>query len=271
MAQESHIRNAHLEGDAFFWQGGPTGVLLIHGYTATTAEVRPLARILAESGYTVAAPLLPGHLTRPEDANRYRRQDWLEAVEAMYRRLSARCERIVVGGESLGGLLALQFAAKHPETAAILAYAPAIKLNVSRSRRAALRIAAPFTPYIDKNDPDDDLLWQGYTVYPLRAGLELFRLQRDVRRQLPKIRQPLLIIQGRLDTAVTSDAPDILAHNVHSTRKEIHWLAHSSHCVLLDCELTQAAQFTLDFLARVLPGYSSVMVTAPSAHVDSQV
>jgi carboxylesterase len=271
MAQASLMRNAHLEGDAFFWQGGPTGVLLIHGFTATTAEVRPLARILAESGYSVAAPLLPGHMSRPEDANRYHRQDWLEAVEATYRRLSARCERIVVGGESLGGLLALQFAMKHPETAAILAYAPAIKLNVSRARQAALHIVAPFTPYVNKNDPEDDLLWQGYTVYPLRAGQELFRLQRDVRRQLPQIRQPLLIIQGRLDTAVNAETPDILARNVRSTRKEIHWLAHSSHCVLLDRELAQAGQITLDFLAAVLPGYSSVMVTAPSAQVDSQV
>jgi carboxylesterase len=271
MTQQNLIRNAHLEGGPFLWQGGPVGVLLVHGFTATTAEVRPLARTLAENGYTVAAPLLPGHMTRPEDANRYHRQDWLGAIEAVYRQLSARCERIVVGGESLGGLLALQFAATHPEVAAILTYAPAVKLNLGRSRQIAMRLAAQFSPYVNKNQVEDGLLWQGYTVYPLAAGLELFRLQKEVRRQLPQIRQPLLIVQGRRDSAVSADAPDYLARSVRSTRKEIHWLANSSHCVILDCEFDQTARITVDFLARILPGYSSVIVTAPSAHVDSQV
>ncbi len=271
MAQQNLMRNAHLEGGSFLWQGGPIGVLLIHGFTATTAEVRPLARTLAENGYTVAAPLLPGHMTRPEDANRYHRQDWLEAVEATYRQLSTRCERVVIGGESLGGLLALQFAATHPEVAAILTYAPAVKLALSRPRQIAMRVAAPFSPYVNKNQVDDGLLWQGYTVYPLRAARELFRLQGETQRRLPQIRQPLLIVQGRLDTAVSAETPEYLARSVRSTRKEIHWLENSTHCVILDCEFDQAARITLDFLSRVLPGYSSVMVTAPSAHVDSQV
>jgi carboxylesterase len=99
----------------------------------------------------------------------------------------------------------------------------------------------------------------------------LLRLQREVRRRLPQIRQPLLIVQGRQDAAVSADGPEYLARNVRSTRKEIHWLANSTHCVILDCEFDRAARITVEFLARVFPGYSSVMVTAPSAHVDSQV
>ncbi len=58
------MRNAQLDGDSFFWQGGATGILLIHGFTATTAQVRLLANFLQARNYTVAAPLLPGHLLR---------------------------------------------------------------------------------------------------------------------------------------------------------------------------------------------------------------
>jgi hypothetical protein len=36
MNQNAMIHNPHLEGDAFFWEGGPVGVLLLHGYTAST-------------------------------------------------------------------------------------------------------------------------------------------------------------------------------------------------------------------------------------------
>ena len=119
----SIIYNPQLEGGSFLWEGGPTGVLLMHGYTATTAEVRPLARILNQQGYTVAGPLLPGHNTRPEDANRYHWRDWVRSVEESYLRLAAHCERVISGGESMGALLALCLASEHPEVIAILAYA----------------------------------------------------------------------------------------------------------------------------------------------------
>ena len=143
------IYNPQLEGDPFLWEGGPTGVLLIHGYTATTAEVRPLAGILHQQGYTVAGPLLPGHNTRPEDANRYRWRDWVRAVEESYRQLAAHCQRVIIGGESMGALLALYLASEHPEVAAILAYAPALKLkngpaaDDSHPRAGALRALHP--------------------------------------------------------------------------------------------------------------------------------
>src|SRR5512134_2031037 len=104
------IVNPHLEGDSFYWPGGPSGILLAHGFTATTAEVRPLARILLDQGYSVAGPLLPGHKTTLEEMNRCRWQDWAGAIETAYRQMAARCERVFVGGESMGGLLALYLA-----------------------------------------------------------------------------------------------------------------------------------------------------------------
>ena len=66
-AEEDFILNPELEGGSFFWKGGETGVLLLHGLTATTAEVRPLAKRLLNEGYTVSGMLLPGHGTTPEN------------------------------------------------------------------------------------------------------------------------------------------------------------------------------------------------------------
>lgn len=122
----SELKNAHLEGDAFYWEGGPVGVLLSHGFTATSAEVRLLARHLHARGFSVAGPLLPGHATSIEDLNRCRWQDWVRGVEQTYQQLVTRCQKVVVGGESLGSLLALYLASEHPQAAAVLAYAPAL-------------------------------------------------------------------------------------------------------------------------------------------------
>jgi len=244
------IYNAHLEGDSFLWEGGPAGVVLVHGFTATTAEVRPLAQFLYQQGYTVAGPLLPGHFTRPEDANRCRWRDWVRAVEDAYRQVAARCERVIVGGESMGGLLALYLASDHPEVAAILTYAPALRLRMTWPGAALVYLLASFTPYVRKKNMGNDPLWQGYTVYPLRGTIELLRLQRQVQARLATISRPILIVQGQHDRSVDPGVPEIIYRRVRSPLKELRWMPNSQHCVIIDQEREQVNDITLDFLRR---------------------
>jgi len=252
---EPVLRNPHLEGDPFFWEGGPDGVLLIHGFTATAAEVLPLARHLYGQGYTVAGPLLPGHKTQPADINRHTWRDWAQTAEKAYRQLAARCQRVVVGGESTGGLLALYLAQQHPDAAAVLTYAPALRLTMRRRDVAQLYLLSPFLESVPKKPgPPNaaDALWQGYPVNPLKGVIELLRLQRQVRPHLSTITQPILIVQGRFDGTVHPDVPQTIYDGVRSTVKELHWMDHSSHCVVLDQERETIFKLTAEFLAHVL-------------------
>ncbi len=247
------ILNPHLPGDPFYWEGGPVGILLTHGFTATTSEVRPLARFLHENGYTVAGPLLPGHFTHPAELNRTRWQDWVSSVEAMYDRLASQCETIVLGGESTGGLLSLYLAAEHPETAALLLYAPALRLTLSNWDILRLRLLAPFLPWITPQPGPKSIVderWQGYPVRPLKGVLQLLALQQQIYPLLPNIHQPVLIVQGKLDTTVHPSVPEIIYQQVASGIKEQHWFERSAHCVILDQELDQVQELTLDFLHR---------------------
>ena len=247
------IRNPHLEGDTFFWEGGPVGVLLIHGYTATTAEVRLLGRFLHERGYTVSGPLLPGHGTTPQDMNRCRWQDWTGAVEQAYRQISTRCDRVFVGGESMGGLLALYAASEHPEVTGVLVYAPALRVQPGVIWMA--RLLAPFVPitYKQRNPADAvaDERWKGYAANPVRAAVQLGNLQQEVRRCLPRIRQPLLIVQGRLDTAIDPRGAEMVYREAGSRVKELYWMEHSTHCIILDREWEHASALTLSFIERM--------------------
>jgi carboxylesterase len=252
MPKHPLIRNPQLDGSAFYWQAGPTGVLLCHGFTATTTEVRPLAESLHAQGYTVAAPLLPGHDTSPKDCNRYRWQDWYATVERAYQNLSAHCQRVAIGGESAGALLILRLAVEHPEAAAILCYAPALKLQISPGKRFLLSILAPFLTSIPKAPARDDNPWKGYAVQPLKGGRELMRLAKVIPPLLPAIHQPILVMQGRLDPTVDPFVPQLIYDRVSSSVKELHWLEHSTHCVILDKERDLAASLSLNFLSRVL-------------------
>lgn len=246
------IHNPQLEGDPFFWPGGPDGVLLVHGFTATAAEVRPLARFLHQHGFTVAGPLLPGHGTTPEDANRYRWQDWVRTVEESYREIASRCRRVIVGGESTGAVLALYLASEHPEVAAILACAPALRLTLSRRDAIRLRLLAPFVAHVPKQSMDADSLWQGYPVNPLKGAVALLRLQAATRPRLPRIQQPIFLLQGRLDTTVHASAPQEIYDRVRSTVKELHWMEHSAHTVIIDREREQVFELTLRFIRGTL-------------------
>ncbi|HOM66973.1 MAG TPA: alpha/beta fold hydrolase [Brevefilum fermentans] len=235
MTNSNFIKNPHLDGDDFFWQGNRTGILLIHGFTATTAEVRLLAKKLHEEGFTVAAPLLPGHGTDPEDLNRATWPMWVEKVKQFYEKLIPHCDRIYVGGESMGGLLALELARQHPEIRGLFLFAPALKVK----NLWLTRILWPFIKYLVKEDKDDGLAWKGYTVQPLRGAAELHKLQKHIWRNLPKIAQPVVIFTGENDTTIAPQSAGLILEKIGSKVKYHFHLVNSGHCVILDRELDE--------------------------------
>ncbi len=249
----SLIKNTHLDGDPFLLEGGPAGVLLIHGYKATTAEVRPLAEFLNAKGYTVSGPLLPGHNTSPKDANRYTWKDWIAHIEGAYINLANRCENVFVGGESTGALIALYMATYHPEFSGVLTYAPATDLILNRWVRFVIPFLAYFIPYIKEGEEGgDDLAWRGYSAMPLKGLTQLLKLQKVTRPRLSMIRRPVLIVQGKKDARIPAYVPQAIYDVIQSRLKEIHWMENSSHCVLLDREFDMVKEITLRFMDKSL-------------------
>lgn len=233
-------------------EGGSTGILLIHGFTATTAEVRPLAEFLHKNGYTISAPLLPGHFTQPQELNQVKWQDWAAEVEKSFQNMAEKCNPVIVGGESTGALLSLLLAIKYPSIKAVLLYAPALRLNLSAINRIKLHLFAPFVPYIPKPNLDDNPYWQGYPVNPLKGTLQLLKLQSHLLPRLEQVHQPLLIVQGRRDATVHPSTPALIDSRVASDFREIHWMENSAHCVIIDQEMELVNQITENFLKNIL-------------------
>ena len=246
------LHNPHFNGNPFLFEGGKIGILLMHGLTATASEVRGFAERLRDQGYTVAGPLLPGHGTTPEDLNRMTWSDWLAEGTRVYKQLQETCDHVFVGGESTGGAIALYMATQFPEIAGVLTYAPAIKLNLSWQDKIKMRLFAPFIPYVPKGSIDVSEKWQGYPENPLKAGLSLVDLGKVTTQRLTKINQPVLVMQGRLDTTVHPTAGDIIMTGINSKLKEHYWMEQSSHVILLDQELDKVTQLTVDFINRAL-------------------
>jgi carboxylesterase len=235
-------QSKHLDPSAYAADGGPVGVLLIHGYTGSVAETRPMGEHLATQGLTVRCPLLSGHGTNPSDLTRVHWEVWAREVESSLQVLQQHCETVFVGGLSLGSLLTLWLGAKYPEIAGLIPMAPAIKLqNRLAPSTIALRYFLKFNPFgpmgdNDLGDPEAmERLWC-YDELPLWGAAETYLLQRKVRQLLPRIHQPVLIFQGRRDAQLSPQAAQIVHDGVASTDKTLVWLEHSGHNLLVDGE-----------------------------------
>ncbi|MBE7437226.1 MAG: alpha/beta fold hydrolase [Spirochaetales bacterium] len=100
--------------------------LYIHGFTASRGEgeevVDALAQKFRANTYYVR---LPGHGSNPEDLRKQTSTDYLQAVEEAYHAFRNRGKRCFVIATSMGGLLALHLASRHPELAGLILASPA--------------------------------------------------------------------------------------------------------------------------------------------------
>ena len=223
------MKNAHLDGDAFWIEGNDIGVVLLHGFTATTAEVRLLADYLRGFGYTISAPLLPGHGTQPVELNKTSWLDWYAAAEGAYLELRGKCTKVFVCGESMGALLALLVSSRYPQVDGVIAVAPALQIRgIGLSR-----IMQYFVKFLPKNQAEDNLPWKGYTVYPVRGLAQVAKLQNVVQKELENITQPLLVFMGGKDASIHPESGKIIIAAVRSSEKELIYMPDSPHVMLL--------------------------------------
>ena len=154
--------------------------------------------------------------------------------------------------DQTGNTHALYLATQHPEAAAVLAFAPAIRLRLTPVRQFQLRLLAPLVMGVPKGGLDASDNWQGYRVNPLRGVLQLLAMQRALVARLHLIRQPLFVGQGRFDTTIHPQAGEMVLNGVSSTLREMHWYERSSHVVLLDGEIDTVIADVENFLRRAL-------------------
>jgi len=243
----SYLAHAELGFDSFLLPGGEDGIVLLHGFTASPVEVRQLADFLNARGYTVSGPLLPGHGTHPDDLNRVKFEGWVRFSEAAIEALKANCKRVFIGGESMGGLVAMRVAELHPELAGVLLYSPGLKAN----NIWATPLIKHFIKYLKKPGAGNGFVWSGYNVYPLGGADEMRKLQKVVANNLEKITQPVLLMMSKADTMVPQTVTETIKHSVSSDIVDVHIFEESDHCILLDKDNQAAFEITLAFIRKI--------------------
>ena len=233
--------------------GRRSGVLLSHGLTGNPTSMTPWGSYLAERGYAVEVPLLPGHGTTWEDSNTTSWTDWYRTINEVFDKLQADVDSVVVGGLSMGGAVALRLAADRGEqVAGVMVVNPALS-----SRRKDL-LALPLLKHLVGGFPaiGNDIKKPGGNEYPypktpLKALHTFVQQWKPLIADLPRITQPLLMFRSVDDHVVDSSSAPIITRGVSSRDVTERLLEDSYHVATLDNDAPIIFEESAAFVARV--------------------
>ncbi|MEA2059985.1 MAG: alpha/beta hydrolase [Thermodesulfobacteriota bacterium] len=235
------------------------GILLIHGYMASPAEMKPLGKYFFEKGYTVYIPRLKGHGTAPEDLAETKYTQWIESVEEGYILLRSLCDSIFVGGFSTGAGLALDLASRVDCIKAVFTVCPPMKLNdfgtnfVSSvdiwnqmMKKAHLKgLAREFV----KNSPENPDI--NYLRNPVSGVRQLEQFMKALEDRMTSIKAPVLVVQSRKDPVVNPEGTRKLFESIGSDCREYFLFDFDRHGILLGNGAMRVYRAIADFIDAV--------------------
>lgn len=217
----------------------PLGVLLIHGFLGSPAELREFGQELQNLGFPVFGVRLAGHGTSPWDLQGCDWQDWLVSLRRGYRLLMALTGRVAVVGFGSGGSLGLLMAAEQPTgLAGVAAVNAPLQYRASEFRYLPLvgtaqrlirpwgRDSSPFLPY----EPEHPEL--SYCHIPVQSLQNLRRLSNTLKGRLEAVRCPVLLIQGDEDPVVAPDSAEQILAELGSSHKRVVSIPSNRHSII---------------------------------------
>jgi carboxylesterase len=261
----------------FFFEGGRSGVLLIHGLTGTPMEMKLLGKGLNRAGYTVHGMQLAGHCGNADDLLATGWRDWYASVERAADALREKVDHLFVGGLSMGALLSLKLAADRPgQIAGVGVYGATFRYDgwsIPRMARMSFML-----PLLKKLGIGRDRSFMEQPPYGIRderlraqvsaamlggdsaaAGLpgnpwyslaEMYQLSATVRRQLSQVTAPCLVAHASEDDVASIRNAELVMREV-SAPVELLLLDDSYHMITIDKERRTLIEHSAAFFDRV--------------------
>lgn len=240
-----------IEGaEPFFLQGNSTGILLIHGFTGSPAELTLMGNFLNRAGFTVLGVRLAGHGTSERDIIRTTKYDWFDSVLDGYAILKNVCEKIFVAGHSMGGLLSLKLASMYKVEKIVTLAAPifiSLETDITnlppRERCGENYVIRPRRNLKDVPTAANKV----YRKTPLINVHELLDLIVEIKNILPKITSPILIMHGEEDHTAQPKSSEYIEKNIGSKISRRIMIPESGHLLPLIEKRDFVFQETLNF------------------------
>ena len=248
---------------------GDAGVLLVHGFTGSPAEMRPLAEHLAARGIASIGVLLRGHGTHPDDLLGCSYHDWLADAQVALEELRGQHRSVFLVGLSMGGAIALRLAARHagdPRMAGVVPICAPIRLHDWRLGYVGLLQHLVRWHAWGKPDLKDVSAWDrlvGYRRFRTGTVSQVLGLIDETRDILPRVRQPVLVVHARADHVVPARNAELIFDALGSSDKDLLWLDDCYHIATMDHAAPILNAAVSDFIAA--------RAARPSAHLGASV
>lgn len=223
--------------EPFLFEAGPRAVLLLHGFTGHSADVRMLGRYLEKKGYTSYAPILSGHGLTPEELMKVNPEVWWEDVHKAYEYLnSLGYEEIAVAGLSLGGALSIKLANCEKIKAVIPMCAPVFSDNEVALTKAFRFFAKQYKQFEQK----EEATIESELTLLVAEFAEMFKkikvLIDEVKEHVETIYTPTFVVQASKDDIINPESATYIYENVEADHKELKWYENSTHVITLSNE-----------------------------------
>lgn len=221
-------------------------VLLLHSFTGTIRDVKPLAQKLNQEGYTCYAPNYKGHGLPLDQFTQYTVHDWWNDVLNGYQYLKDEgYETIYATGVSLGGLFTLKLAETVDVAKIAVMSAPSEKEEagiVWRMERYGQRMNELM------NLDSDASQAQFNHIEDYRPSVRVFKdFISNITAHLGDIKTPARILYGEKDEQSYQDSAHYIYEHINSEDKDLTSHPLSKHLMThgegSDKVETQIAEF----------------------------
>lgn len=234
----------------FTFEGGKRAVLLLHGFTGNSADVRMIGRYLEDKGYTCHAPHYKGHAVPPEELVKTGPKDWWKDVMMGYDLLKRKGhDEIAVVGLSLGGVFSLKLGYTVPIKGIVPMCAPMFFKSQEQMYEGVLSYAREYKKREGKSQEQIELEMK--SIAPMNTLEALQELIAGVSENVHQIEVPAFVVQARNDEVINPESANIIYNELNKAQKEIKWYEKSGHVITLDKEKEQLHKDVYEFLEQL--------------------
>lgn len=225
------------------------GILFLHGFTGSTAEVQPLAEYLSSQrpDWIYSIPTLSGH-GNELSLKGVNASHWLSDVEVAYRLLAKKVDKVIVIGFSMGGVLALYLTLRYRVDRLVL-LSPSIKyLDIKKLYLALIELVnnrKNMTPQQKAQLKKSIYQLQNMKLPTVMNFREVVKL---VTPYVTMIERPVFIVQGEKDGLVPSATAHFLYEKVASVEKKIYFSPNGYHQICFSDDHLQWFKQAFDFI-----------------------
>ncbi len=244
-------------------------VLLFHGLTGSTFEMKKYAQHLHANGFDVFAYCLPGHGEDTCNIRCVSYDDWIEFAQEKFLFLKKKYKKVFLGGLCLGAVLALVLAQKHKlEVAGVISLSTTLFLDgwtmpwynfmMPLGLNTLIRYYYTFPerePYgiknIKKRRSIQKIMGKNTIAmdnYPLSCVYELLKLSKLARKNMKEVISPILIIHSKEDDLTSVKSAKFVYNNISSNCKQFFILDNSYHLMLYDNDKDFVFDKSVEFL-----------------------